>query len=100
MTGGMLPARPRMNADGSAVEAAPAIDLVDARVRAREVCEWQERHDASDEEVPEHDLIVQTQFDQRKSGKSAYRSAELIVHRRSSTPAIACPCPMHIVAMP
>jgi hypothetical protein len=38
------------NAGASAVVTAPAVDLVDARIRAREVREWQEGHDDSDED--------------------------------------------------
>jgi hypothetical protein len=44
--------------------------------------------------------IVPARVDQNKSGFGTDRSAELIVYKRSTTPAIACPWPMHIVAIP
>ena len=47
-----------MSAYRLAVEAAPPVDLVDAGVRAGEVRERQEDHDGSDEDVPEHGLIM------------------------------------------
>jgi hypothetical protein len=57
--------------DPSAVEAAAPVDLVDARIRAREVHEWQEHHDGSNEDVSEHALMMNHVVDQRQSGKSA-----------------------------
>ena len=87
-----------------ALEAAAASDLVDARIDAACVHEACGENDDGDENQSEHDPMVSCRDDQYQSTHSKFRSAELIertgAQRRSMTPAIAWPCPMHIVAIP
>jgi hypothetical protein len=70
MTGAILPARHARQLDASAVEAAAASDLVDARIGAGEDHERCESNDECDEDQSEHGLMMRQEFDQHQSGIS------------------------------
>jgi hypothetical protein len=62
----------------SAREAAPPGLLVDPRIGAGEVRERAHDQEQSDEDVPEHNLIMSLPFDQHQSALRECRSVALI----------------------
>src|SRR4249919_2045218 len=66
----------------SAVEAAAASDVVDARVRSDGVRERGRDHDETDEDHSEHALMVTVALDQRQSRQSSVRLVKLMERSR------------------
>ena len=74
--------------------------VVDARVDAADDRQRPGEEEQRDDEKADHAYRVAPRFDHVESGSALKRSDELIVQTRSATPAIACPWPMHMVAIP